>query len=52
MDHKLAAPTPPLGWNSWDCYGAAVTEDDEIVRNPVRAETCQRKQLCSTSERV
>lgn len=26
MDHKLAAPTPPLGWNSWDCYGAAVTE--------------------------
>lgn len=28
MDHKLAAPTPPLGWNSWDCYGAAVTEDE------------------------
>lgn len=26
MNHKLAAPTPPLGWNSWDCYGAAVTE--------------------------
>jgi len=26
MDHRLAAPTPPLGWNSWDCYGAAVTE--------------------------
>ena len=22
---------PPMGWNSWDCYGAAVTE--EIVRN-------------------
>ena len=22
--------TPPMGWNSWDCYGAAVTED--IVR--------------------
>jgi hypothetical protein len=19
-------PTPPMGWNSWDCYGAAVTE--------------------------
>ena len=18
------APTPPMGWNSWDCYGAAV----------------------------
>ncbi|MEC0171460.1 glycoside hydrolase family 27 protein [Paenibacillus graminis] len=28
MNHKLAAPTPPLGWNSWDCYGAAVTEDE------------------------
>ncbi len=22
--------TPPMGWNSWDCYGAAVTED--VVR--------------------
>lgn len=28
MDHKQIAPTPPLGWNSWDCYGAAVTEDE------------------------
>lgn len=28
MNHKHAAPTPPLGWNSWDCYGAAVTEDE------------------------
>ncbi|WHX50325.1 glycoside hydrolase family 27 protein [Paenibacillus woosongensis] len=26
MDHHLFAPTPPMGWNSWDCYGAAVTE--------------------------
>ena len=23
--HQLA-PTPPMGWNSWDCYGTAVTE--------------------------
>ncbi len=23
--HKLA-PTPPMGWNSWNCYGASVTE--------------------------
>jgi alpha-galactosidase len=22
------APTPPLGWNSWDCYGTAVREDE------------------------
>ncbi len=26
----MLAQTPPMGWNSWDCYGAAVTED--IVR--------------------
>jgi hypothetical protein len=22
------APRPPMGWNSWDCYGAAVREDE------------------------
>jgi alpha-galactosidase len=22
------ALTPPMGWNSWDCYGASVTEDE------------------------
>ena len=26
----MIAQIPPMGWNSWDCYGAAVTE--EIVR--------------------
>ncbi len=26
----MIARHPPMGWNSWDCYGAAVTED--IVR--------------------
>lgn len=26
----MVAKTPPMGWNSWDCYGAAVAED--IVR--------------------
>ncbi len=26
----MIAQYPPMGWNSWDCYGAAVTED--IVR--------------------
>ncbi len=29
MKHLIAS-TSPMGWNSWDCYGAAVTED--IVR--------------------
>ncbi|MBQ6564925.1 MAG: glycoside hydrolase family 27 protein [Clostridia bacterium] len=23
----MLAKTPPMGWNSWDCYGASVTED-------------------------
>jgi hypothetical protein len=22
------APVPPMGWNSWDCYGPTVTEDE------------------------
>ncbi|MBE5800507.1 MAG: glycoside hydrolase family 27 protein [Clostridiales bacterium] len=28
----MIAQTPPMGWNSWDCYGAAVTEAD-VRRN-------------------
>ncbi|OBR66149.1 alpha-galactosidase [Paenibacillus oryzae] len=28
MNHHQFAPTPPLGWNSWDCYGASVTESE------------------------
>lgn len=28
MKHHHYALTPPLGWNSWDCYGATVTEDE------------------------
>ena len=24
--HRKLAKTPPLGWNSWDCFGAAVNE--------------------------
>lgn len=26
--HKDFAKTAPLGWNSWDCFGAGVTEDE------------------------
>ena len=25
---KLLAPTPPMGWNSWDCYGPSVRESE------------------------
>ena len=27
MDKNKFAKTPPMGWNSWDCYGAAVNEE-------------------------
>lgn len=26
--HRKFAKTPPLGWNSWDCFGAGVTEEE------------------------
>jgi alpha-galactosidase len=25
------APTPPMGWNSWDCFGASVTEAEVLA---------------------
>src|SRR3954471_15144163 len=25
---KQWAQTPPMGWNSWDCYGPTVTEQE------------------------
>jgi len=28
MKHHEYAKTPPMGWNSWDCYGAAVREEE------------------------
>ena len=28
----MIAQTPPMGWNSWDCYGAAVTEE-QVMQN-------------------
>lgn len=27
MSKKRILPSPPMGWNSWDCYGAAVNEE-------------------------
>lgn len=27
MDKNTIAKTPPMGWNSWDCYGASVNEE-------------------------
>ena len=28
ITHELLAATPPMGWNSWDCYGASVNEEE------------------------
>lgn len=28
IQKKGIAMTPPMGWNSWDCYGASVTEEE------------------------
>ena len=28
MKHHEWASRPPMGWNSWDCYGASVREDE------------------------
>ena len=28
MEHRNVALTPPMGRNSWDAYGASVTEDE------------------------
>ncbi|WP_433062950.1 glycoside hydrolase family 27 protein [Dactylosporangium sp. CS-033363] len=27
----MNAPTPPMGWNSWDCYGTTVTEAEVLA---------------------
>jgi alpha-galactosidase len=32
MTDEALTPTPPMGWNSWDCFGPSVTED-EVRRN-------------------
>ena len=32
------AATPPMGWNSWDCYGTTVTEDEVLANARVMAE--------------
>ena len=36
--HKKLAPTPPMGWNSWDCYGAAVNEEQLLANADYMAE--------------
>ena len=28
LSGQILAPTPPMGWNSWDCFGPTVTEEE------------------------
>lgn len=35
---KKASKTPPMGWNSWDCYGAAVNESQLLANARYMAE--------------
>lgn len=30
FEHHVLAPTPPMGWNSFDCYDLTVTEEDVL----------------------
>ena len=32
------ATTPPMGWNSWDCYGTTVTEAEVLANAEFMAE--------------
>lgn len=36
--HRAWAPTPPMGWNSWDCYGAGVNEEQVMANADYMAE--------------
>lgn len=31
MDFKKFAPVPPMGWNSWNCFGASVDEENLLA---------------------
>jgi alpha-galactosidase len=35
---QVIAPTPPMGWNSWDAYGLTINEDDYKANASVLAE--------------
>lgn len=38
INKNTFAPTAPMGWNSWDCYGAAVTEEVLLKNTDYMAE--------------
>lgn len=42
MNKNAFAPTPPMGWNSWDCYGASVTEKRVKAKYRLHGRTLER----------
>jgi len=40
---KQWAPTPPMGWNSWDCYGPTVVESEVKANADYMAEYLKAK---------
>ncbi len=36
-EFKKWAPTPPMGWNSWDCYGPSVVEQEVLANTDYMA---------------
>jgi alpha-galactosidase len=36
------APTPPMGWNSWDCYGPTVTESEVMANTNYMAKNLKK----------
>jgi len=37
-DFRSLAPTPPMGWNSWDCYATTIDEETALANAAVMAE--------------
>ena len=38
VDADRVRGTPPMGWNSWDCYGTTVTEAEVLANARAMAE--------------
>jgi hypothetical protein len=39
---RTVAPTPPMGWNSWDSYGLTVTEQEFVANAAVLAKDLKK----------
>src|SRR5450631_2049646 len=37
-DFRDLAPTPPMGWNSWDCYATTISEKAALANAAVMAD--------------